>query len=174
MKVIPVSEQRSRRWLAWATGAVFAAGVIAAASLPTGSPSVEGVVPSGARLAQRETVGGAEVLLVVEAGGGLRVEVAYRKDKGYLGVLLERPPATTAAVAWAGSGGTGDIPALSAVYGRSPAGARSVEVTWADGRVTRSAVEGGTYLSAREGLVRSSKVRVLAGDGSVLTEVPGP
>lgn len=174
MKVLPVPENRSRRWLAWASGLVFAAGVVAAASLPTGSPSVEGVVPSGARMAARQTVGPVDVLLVVEAGSSLRVEIAYRRAKGYFDVLLDRPPATGAAAVWAGTAGTGDIPALSAVYGRAPAPARSVEVTWTDGRVTTALVEAGTYLSAREGLLRSKSVRVLARDGSVVSEVPGP
>lgn len=63
---------------------------------------------------------------------------------------------------------------MSAVYGRDDRAASGVIVDWSDGRRTAVAVGDGLFLAAREGYVHSRNVRLVAANGAVLTEVPGP
>jgi len=156
--------------LAAAVVALIAVSLVAVASLPTGAGDAAGVAPAAARVAAEVELDDATVLLLSE-GGRLRVQVAYRGPKGWLGALL--PPAPDGAVAaWAGTPGEGPVPSLSAVYGTALGDA--VRVRWPDGWVDEvdTAIDG-TWLVARVGTLRADKVEVLR-DGRVEQEVPGP
>jgi hypothetical protein len=162
---------RTPRVLLLAAAAVLAAALVGLASVPTGAETVQGTVPDGRRIAASAPVAGVRVL-VLSSGQRLSLLVAYRGEKGWHGVAVDPAPANALA-AWAATRGGGDVPALSAVYGRAT-GAR-VQVRWADGRVADATpASDGTYLVARPGLVRSRHVTVLGDDGAVLTEVAGP
>jgi hypothetical protein len=128
-------------------------------------------VPDGRRVAASTHVDDVRVM-VLSTRSRLNILVAYRGEKGWHAVAVDPAP-PGALAAWAATRGGGDVPALSAVYGRAT-GAQ-VRVAWADGRtaVTKTASDG-TYLVARPGLVRSSHVTVVGDDGAVLSEVEGP
>ena len=158
------------RLVAAAVAVLIAVGLVAVASLPTGAATAAGVAPAGARVAGAVELEDATVLLLSE-GGRLRVQVAYRGPKGWLGALL--PPAPDGVVAaWTGTDGAGPVPALSALYGTAPGDA--VRVRWSDGETAEvdTAIDG-TWLVARPGAFRSTAVEVLR-DGRVEQEVPGP
>jgi hypothetical protein len=159
------------RGLAVAIAVVLGAALVGLASLPTGASRADAVVASDGRVAGETRVGDVKVLLVSK-GGRLGVVVAYRDDKGWFGVPVEDAP-RDATIAWAATPGGGRVPALSTVYGRV-AGA-SVDVRWADGRVSHAATAtDGTFVVARRGRVRSSSVVVRATAGAVVSEVHGP
>ena len=162
---------RTPRLVLAAAGVLLAAALIGLASLPTGAATPQGTVPEGSRLAASSRVGDARVM-VLSARGRLNLLVAYRGEKGWHGVEVDpTPPGTVAA--WAATRGGGEVPALSAVFGRAT-GTR-VRVRWRDGQSVEVTPEpDGTYLVARRGLVRSAQVLVLGDDGAVLVEVPGP
>jgi hypothetical protein len=161
----------ARRRVAWAgalVALVLVVGLAAVASFPTGSPSPEGVVPSGGRVAATGRVGSARVLLAVESGD-LVLRVAYKGEKGWHGVAAE-PVDGDSPAAWSSTDGEGKVPALSSVYGR-PRGAR-VRVLWSDGK--RDEVDlalDGAYLIARAGRVAVDRVVVLDADGATVLEV---
>jgi hypothetical protein len=163
---------RAVRPLAVAIALLIGAGLVAVASLPTGSASPEAAIDPGGRVAASVRVDDARVLLVSRSGR-LEVVVAYKGQKGWLAAPLDPAPAGTVA-AWTGTSGTGDerVPALAAVFGRTD-GSR-VRVRWSDGRTTsvETAVDG-TYLAARPGRIGSARVDVLDGRRTVLT-VEGP
>lgn len=149
---------------------VFAAALVVFASLPTGATTPEGVVPETSRLVSSRVVGEARALLASEAGV-LRLHVAYRGPKRWLGVGL-RPAPAGAAAAWAATPGEGGVPALSAVYGRVTGTA--VRVDWSDGQSSTGPTESdGAYLVARPGRVPAVKVVALDENGAVIAEVPG-
>jgi hypothetical protein len=161
---------RVRPWVFGAALFVCAAALVAFASLPTGAATPEGVVPGGARVVTTKPVGEARALLASESGE-LRLHVAYKGPKRWLGVRLKPAPPGAAAV-WAGTTGEGGVPALSAVYGR--VGGAAVRVEWADGRVsTELAASDGMYLAVRPGRVAAARVVVLDDSGIVVTEVAG-
>ena len=164
---------RFRGHLAAAIVGLLITAVVAAASYPTGSPTLAGAVPDAARVAARGRVGDARVLLLSEARG-LRLLVAYKSDKGWLGVGLDPAPARAAA-AWSSTEGGDDVPALAVVYGRAPADASRAVILWADGRRQRVGVAlDGVFLAARAGRVRSIVVNLLDAKGVLLRQVPGP
>jgi hypothetical protein len=108
----------------------------------------------------------------VSRHGALSAHVAYESAKGWLDLGLPSAP-TGAVAAWAGTGGRGPIPALSAVYGRAPGS--TVEVLWTDGTETSVRTQSdGVYLTARSGQVRAAHVKVLAEDGTTTLEIDGP
>jgi hypothetical protein len=159
------------RVLAAASAVLLVVSLIGLASLPAGASSPRGVVPDGRRVAASTSVRGVRVM-VLSSSGRLNLLVAYEGEKGWHGVEVDPAP-RNAVAAWAATQGAGDVPALSAVYGRAE-GAR-VRVEWADGETAEApAATDGTYLVARPGRVRSEHVTVLGGDGAVLTEVDGP
>jgi len=141
----------ARRLVPWAGGAVallLVVALVAVAGFPTGASSPERLVPAGARLAAEAQVDGARVLMTVE-GGELAAIVAYKADKGWLGVDLEAVPADTVA-AWAATDGGDAVSALSAVYGRV-AGVQ-VQVRWDDGTISfAETARDGSYVVARRG-----------------------
>ena len=161
-----------RRLLGLCVAVLLVVALVGIASLPTGSRTLAGLVPPGGRLAATAAVGGERVLLV-SRDGGLEVLVAYRGQKGWLGVTLE-PVAGSALAAWTGTEGADDrVGALAAVYGR--ADGASVKVEWEDGTSTQvEAAIDGTYLAARRGAVASAKVDVLDPSGVVTTTIEGP
>jgi hypothetical protein len=170
MKPILDHPRTPRGVLAAAAGLLVVA-LIGLASLPTGASTATGTVPDGSRLASSTRVEDVRVM-VLSNGGRLNLLVAYEGDKGWHGVEVEPAP-RGAVAAWAATRGAGDVPALSAVYGRAD-GAR-VRVRWADGRTDDATTESdGTYLIARTGRVRSDHVTVLGEDGAAVTEVDGP
>jgi hypothetical protein len=159
------------RALAAAIGLVLAAALVGLASLPTGAASADAVAPPSSRVAGRVALGDARVLLLSDAGR-LRIAVAYRDDKGWFRVEGTRPP-DDAAVAWTATRGGGPVPALSSVYGRVEGA--TVEVRWADGRVSRTVpATGGTFVVARRGHVRSQALLVRDTNGDVIDTVEGP
>lgn len=164
-----------KRWT-WTVGAatviLFVASLVALVTLPTGASSADAVVPKGARVAAREPVGSARVLLLSQ-GKQLRLLVAYERDEGWHGAEVAAPPADAAA-AWAATRGGAGVPALSAVYGRTDTGAR-VKVTWADGQIGESLVRPDrTFLVVRPGHARSGSVAILGADGAVISTIEGP
>ncbi len=160
-----------RKALAFAVAALLAAALVGLASLPTGASRADAVAPSNSRVAGRASVGDAQVLLLSKAGH-LRVVVAYRDDKGWFGVPVTPPP-SDAAVAWTATRGSGPVPALSSVYGRVDGA--TVDVRWADGRVSRtSTATDGTFVVARRGRVRSTALLVRGAAGDVVARVSGP
>lgn len=160
-----------RRGIGLAVTLVFSAGLAAVAALPTGTPSLSGVVPNTARLAAVSNVGSTRVLLL-SGLHGLQVQVAYHTAKGWL--AISAPTTQVApAVGWTGTPGADPVPALSAVYGR--AAGQTIRVDWADGLVQTVAVDAdGTWLAARHGDVTSSRISVLGSDGSVVLQLKGP
>ena len=154
-----------------AAALLLALALVGLASVPTGADTPQGTVPDGRRVAATARVGEVRVM-VLSGRSRINLLVAYRGEKGWHGVAVDPAP-PGAVAAWAATRGGGDVPALSAVYGRAT-GAK-VRVRWADGetRVTTTALDG-TYLAARSGMVRSSSVTVLGDDGAVLNEVKGP
>jgi hypothetical protein len=159
------------RALGLAIAVVLGAALVGVATLPTGAARADAVAPSGTRVAGRDRVGDAQVLLVSD-GGRLQVVVAYRDDKGWFGVPVTPPP-RDAAVAWTATKGSGRIPALSSVYGRVDG--VTVEVRWRDGRVDRTeTATDGTFVIARPGRARSATVLVRAANGDVAERVEGP
>ena len=150
---------------------LLAAALVGLAGLPTGADTPQGTVPEGSRVAASTRLGDVRVM-VLSARSRLNMLVAYHGEKGWHGVEVDpAPPGTVAA--WAATRGGGEVPSLSAVYGRAT-GTR-VRVRWRDGQtVEATPASDGTYLVARRGLVRSAQVLVLGDDGSVLVEVPGP
>lgn len=170
MKAI-VDHPRTPRFVLVAAGLLLTAALVGLASVPTGAQTAEATVPDGRRVAASTTAAGVRVM-VLSSGSRLALLVAYRGEKGWHGVDVDPAPAG-AVVAWASTRGGGEIPALSAVYGRAT-GAR-VRVRWADGRVAEVVPESdGTYVVARTGVVRSAAVTVVGEDGTTLTEVQGP
>ena len=162
---------RTTRALAAAIGVVLAAALVGLASLPTGAARADAVAPSSSRVAGSVPLGGTRVLLLSDAGR-LRIVVAYRDDKGWFSVR-GTPPPRDAAVAWTATRGGGPVPPLSAVYGRVEGA--TVEVRWADGRVSRTTpATGGTFVVARRGHVRSGVLLVRAPNGDVIDRVAGP
>ena len=162
---------RLSRSLAAVAGLLLVAALVGLASVPTGADTPQGTVPDGRRIAASTGVGDVRVM-VLSTASRLNLLVAYRGEKGWHGVAVDPAP-PGALAAWAATRGGGDVPALSAVYGRAT-GAQ-IRVRWADGRtvVTKPASDG-TYLAARPGMVRSSQVTVLGDDGAVLGQVKGP
>ena len=159
-----------RRVLGLAAAALFVAGVVGLVMLPTGASSAAAVVPDGSRVEATATVRGARVM-VLSRGARVHVFVAYERNGGWHGVEVEAPPPDSA-VAWAATRGGSGVPALSVVYGRTPAA--RVQVTWADGSKTDGAIKGDAWLVTRPGHVRSSSVTVFAADGAVVSTVEGP
>lgn len=159
---------RSRRFLGWvAAGAavILAVGLVALAGFPTGEPTPQDVVPPSGRLAAQAQVGGVHVLVAVDSGELVGM-VAYDGDKGWLSVDLDPVDGSTPA-AWVSTAGNGPVPALSAVYGRTP-GDR-VRIEWADGAVDTVATErDGAYVVGREGQTEVDRVVVTDGDEVVL------
>jgi hypothetical protein len=162
---------RTPRLVLAAAATLLVAALIGLASVPTGADTPQGTVPDGRRVAASTRVGDVRVM-VLSGRSRLNLLVAYRGEKGWHGVAVDPAP-SGALAAWAATRGGGDVPALSAVYGRATGA--EVRVTWADGHtaVTKTASDG-TYLIARPGLVRSSQVTVVGDDGAVLSEVKGP
>jgi hypothetical protein len=162
---------RTPRLLLVATAVLLVAALVGLASVPTGADTPQGTVPDGRRIAASTSVGDVRVM-VLSTRSRLSLLVAYRGEKGWHGVAVDPAP-SGALAAWAATRGGGDVPALSAVYGRATGA--EIRVRWADGRtaVARTASDG-TYLLARPGMVRSSQVTVLGDDGAVLSEVAGP
>ena len=160
-----------RRGVGLAVALVLSAGLAAVAALPTGAPTLSGVVPSNARLAAVANVGATRVLLL-SGLHGLQVEVAYRSSKGWL--AIDAPTTQVApAVGWTATPGSDPVPALSAVYGRATG--QGIRVQWADGLVQTVAVDAdGTWLAARHGDVTSSSISILGSDGSVVLQLKGP
>jgi hypothetical protein len=154
-----------------AAALLLAVALVGLASVPTGADTPQGTVPDGRRVAAQTRVGDVWVM-VLSGRSRLNLLVAYRGEKGWHGVAVDPAPAGAVA-AWAATRGGGDVPALSAVYGRATGA--EIRVRWADGwtAVTETASDG-TYLSARPGMVRSSDVTVVGDDGAVLNEVKGP
>jgi hypothetical protein len=164
---------RFRGHLGAAVVGLLATAIIAAASYPTGSPTLAGAVPTASRVAARGRVGDARVLLLSESRG-LRLLIAYKSAKGWLGVDLE-PTSSRAAATWSATSGSGDVPPLAVVYGRAPAEATQALVLWADGlRQPVTVALDGTFLAARAGRVRSLAVSMVSRNGSVVRQVPGP
>jgi hypothetical protein len=162
---------RTPRAVLAAAGLVLVVALVGLASLPTGADTPQGTVPEGSRVASSARVGDVRVM-VLSSRARLNMLVAYHGEKGWHGVEVDpAPPGTVAA--WAATRGGGEVPSLSAVYGRAT-GTR-VRVRWRDGETVETTPQpDGTYLVARPGLVRSAQVLVLGDDGSVLVEVPGP
>jgi hypothetical protein len=171
---VALSERVRIRLLGAAITVVLAAALVALGSLPTGSRTLDGVVPAGARVAGRVPIGDAQVLLLSESGRRLAVLVAYRDAKGWFGVRVDSPP-RNAVVAWASTAGATarHVPALSVVYGRT--GAAQVRVRWRDGREgsVRPGSDG-TFVLARAGQYRSSSVELQGADGATISSVSGP
>ena len=166
-----LDDRRSSRLLAASTSLLLVLSLVGLASLPTGASTATGVVPDGHRVAASAGVGEVRVM-VLSASGRLGLLVAYEGEKGWHAVEVDPAP-LGAVAAWAATRGAGEVPALSAVYGRAE-GAR-VRVQWADGQLAEvSTATDGTYLVARPGRVRSAQVTVLGGDGAVIVEVEGP
>jgi hypothetical protein len=162
---------RTPRGVLIAAGVLLVAGLVGLASVPTGAETVQGTVPEGRRVAASARVADVRVM-VLSSGSRLNVLVAYHGEKGWHGVAVDPAPAGAVA-AWAATRGGGDVPALSAVYGRAT-GAK-VTVRWVDGRTASTTpASDGTYLVARTGMVRAARVTVLGVDGAVLTAVDGP
>ena len=162
---------RVPRLLQVSAGVLLVAALIGLASLPTGAASAAATVPDGRRLAASAAVADVRVM-VVSAAGRLNLVVAYKGEKGWHGVDVDPAP-RGAVAAWAATRGAGEVPALSAVYGRAD-GPR-VRVQWADGRTADAVTASdGTYLVARAGRVRSQQVTVVGDDGAVIIEVRGP
>jgi hypothetical protein len=151
--------------------ALLLAGLIVVAGTPTGAAGVRGVVPEDGRLIADRPLGGVHVLLV-SRNGPLQVIVAYRGEKGWLG--LHVPEARAGAqVAWTATDGRGPVPALSALYGR--VNGTGVIARWSDGATERIALGAdGAFLAVRRGAVRPSSLSVLGPGGTVIREVPGP
>jgi hypothetical protein len=166
-----IDHPRLPRALAFGAGLVLVAALVGLASVPTGADTPQGTVPDGRRVAASTRVGDVRVM-VLSTTARLNLLVAYKGEKGWHGVAVDPAP-PGALAAWAATRGGGEVPALSAVYGR--ASGAEVRVRWADGRtaVARTASDG-TYLAARPGLVRSKHVTVVGDDGAVLGEVDGP
>ena len=166
-----VDHPHTPRLVLVAVALLLTAALIGLASVPTGAQTAEATVPDGRRVAASTTVAGVRVM-TLSSGSRLALLVAYRGEKGWHGVDVDPAPAG-AVVAWASTRGGGEIPALSAVYGRAT-GTR-VRVRWADGRAVEVVPKSdGTYVVARTGVVRSAAVTVLGEDGSTLSEVQGP
>lgn len=162
---------RARPFVLGAAAFVLAAALLALAALPTGAAAPDGVVPVGSRVVTSAAVGGARAILASDSGQ-LRVHVAYRGPKRWLGVALDPAP-LGAVAAWAGTPGEAGVPSLSVVYGRITA--ETVRVEWADGSVNEVRAESdGAYLVARRGRVQATKVLARAADGRRVFEVPGP
>jgi len=166
-----LDDGRSSRALAALTGLLLVLSLVGLASLPTGAATANAVVPDGRRVAAASDVLDVRVM-VLSSSGRLGLLVAYQGEKGWHAVEVDPAP-RGAVAAWAATRGAGEVPALSAVYGRAD-GAR-VRVQWADGQMAEvTTATDGTYLVARPGRVRSSQVTVLGGDGAVILEVEGP
>ncbi len=161
-----------RRWrvLGILAAALMVAGVVGLIAMPTGASAASDVIPDGDRVEATATVRGARVM-VLSRNGRLRLFVAYERNEGWHGVEVQPPPPDSA-LAWAATRGGSGVPALSAVYGRTPAA--SVQVTWADGSKTAGAIKGDAWLVTRPGHVRSASVTVFAADGAVVSTVDGP
>lgn len=156
------------RWVSAVTALLLAVGLAAVAGFPTGDPSAEAVVPSGARLAARAAVADVHVLLTVDAGD-LVVRIAFEGEKGWHGVAADPVPGRTAA-AWTATAGNGSVPALSAAYGRVEAD--RVVVHWTDGtRASAVPARDGAYVVARPGRVLVDRVVALDAAGMPVLEV---
>lgn len=150
---------------------VLVAGLVALAAAPTGSPTLRGVLDGHGRIAARGDVGASPVLLVAD-GSKRSLLVAYRTGKGWFGVDVDPPP-DDARTAWTATRGAGRIPPMSAVYGTSEGAL--VRVTWADGRTSDAEVAlDGSWLVARRGVVRATRIVALAADGTMVSEEAGP
>lgn len=162
---------RTPRIVQLAAAVLLAAALVGLASVPTGADTPQGTVPDGRRVAASTRVGNVRVM-VLSTRARLNILVAYRGEKGWHGVAVDPAP-PGALAAWAATRGGGDVPALSAVYGRATGA--EVRVEWADGRTaTTKTASDGTYLVARPGLVRSAQVTIVGDDGAVLSQVKGP
>ena len=170
-RIVAPARRRASAWLGAVVALVLAVALVAVADFPTGSPAPQGVLPSDARLTARARVGDVEVLLASRPRG-LALVVAYQEAKGWFGLALDPVDRQTAA-ATTTTRGRGEVPPLSAVYGRVT-GDR-VRANWSDGRRSEAAVQpDGTYLIVRPGAVRLRALTVLDGDGDVVEEVREP
>jgi hypothetical protein len=150
--------------------AVLAAALVAFASHPTGAPTPDGVVPGDGRLVVMQSVGSARVLVAARPQR-FELIVAVRRQKGWFGVRAGQT--TTGSIAWAGTSGARDVPALSAVFGT--ASGPLVRITWADGSTQEvAAASDGIFLAARAGHVASTSVVMMARSGHVISEIRGP
>jgi hypothetical protein len=166
-----IDHPRLPQAVAGVAGLLLVAALVGLASVPTGADTPQGTVPDGRRVAASTSVGDVEVM-VLSTTARLNLLVAYHGEKGWHGIAVDPAP-PGAVAAWAATRGGGEVPALSAVYGRATGA--EVRVRWADGQTAvAGTASDGTYLAARPGLVRSSRVTVLGDDGAVLSEVKGP
>ncbi|HEV2686829.1 MAG TPA: hypothetical protein VGW79_09340 [Actinomycetota bacterium] len=159
------------RAVMWALDlAVFAAALIAYASIPTGAAAPEGVAPPDGRVVVQQAVGSARAL-VVSRPQTLQLVVAVHKPKGWFGLRV----ADTApdGIAWASTAGAHGVASMSVVFGR--AAGPTVRIRWADGQTqTVQAQSDGAFLAARPGDVRSLAVSMFNASGGIVREVSGP
>lgn len=166
----------ARRWprlraAVWALDlAVFAAALIAYASIPTGAPTPAAVAPPDGRVAVVQAVGPARAL-VVSRPQTLQLLVAVHKQKGWFGLRVG--DASPDGIAWASTAGAETVPSMSVVFGR--AAGPVVRIRWADGQAQLVQVQSdGVFLAARAGDVRSLSVAILNASGGIVREVAGP
>jgi hypothetical protein len=130
------------------------------------SATLEGVVPTNARLLTRQTFGDAHVLLI-ERRGSFQLLMAYKARDGWIGLPVVQPihPGDYAV---AQSIGHPPIPAFTAVYGelRSYAEAGSVvRVRW-DGEAPQDVpLVDGAFLVLREGRFSVTRVTLVGPGG---------
>lgn len=172
MPNVPLWIRSHRPWIVGVIVTVAFLGLALLASLPTGADRPQDAVPPGARLADDRRIDDDTRVQVLSSQGRISVQVAYRGPKGWLGTGLGALPDDTVA-AWAATGGSGPVPALSVVYGRAPA--EEIEVTWEDGEVTTAqAASDGVFVVARDGRHRSRGVVMRDAAGASVLEVDGP
>lgn len=167
----PAASRRVIGWAAAVLSLLIVVALVAVAGFPTGERSPAALVPPAGRLAAQTAIDDVRVLLTVQEGELVGI-VAYKGEKGWLGIDLE-PVAGSTPAAWAatdGADGDAPVPAMSMVYGR--ADGANVEVEWSDGRTDRAATaRDGAYVVARRGRVSVENVIVLDDDGGTLLEV---
>jgi hypothetical protein len=158
-----------RRAIAVLVGLVLLAALLALAARPTGSATPEAAVPDDARVSVRRDVDDVAVMLTVRRSD-LSLVVAYRQSKGWFAAPADPVP-RSAETSWTSTKGGGEVPALSAAYGRASAG--NVRVTWSDQASDTVAVgTDGLWLTVRRGEATVALVERLAPNGSVLSEEP--
>ena len=150
--------------------AVFAAALVAYASIPTGATTPAGVAPPDGRVVVQQAVGTSHAL-VVSRPQTLQLIVALHKQKGWFGLRVA--DAAPDGIAWASTAGAHGVSPMSMVFGR--AAGPTVHIEWADGQVqTVQTQSDGVFLAVRPGNVRSAALVILNASGAVVRKVSGP
>jgi hypothetical protein len=136
------------------------------------SATLEGVVPTDARLVAQQTLGDVHALLI-EPGDAFQLLMAYQARDGWVALHVPQPPAI-AEYALEDSMGHPPVPAFTAVYGRLrgalPGAGAMVRIFWLDGPRDVPLVDGG-FIEVREGRFVSDRVSLVDRGGAIVRDL---